>query len=253
MSGTSVSIGADALRPSVCAVPDDDVPSLDSGRDPPPPESLDAGVELVGRVPTRLRRIRGRLRRRGAPPAPPTLTVAGSEGHCGLRAVCATVARLEAELAEARGRLETLIAGSRATVEHVPLRPAAPSPAGSLGVDTGVRTPPDGPIHGVLPGPVASRPLTAREWQVAVALAGGASPGEVSSQLGIAVATVHKHLEHVYAKLGVHTQVAVCAAVAVLVSEPHPEGADSNAGAPHALPEAGGPTRDFAGTGAEPS
>jgi DNA-binding CsgD family transcriptional regulator len=45
--------------------------------------------------------------------------------------------------------------------------------------------------------------LTAREAEVLDALAAGDAPGQIALALGISPRTVHKHLEHVYRKLGV--------------------------------------------------
>jgi DNA-binding CsgD family transcriptional regulator len=45
--------------------------------------------------------------------------------------------------------------------------------------------------------------LTAREAEVLSALARGATASQVARELQISPRTVHKHLEHVYRKLGV--------------------------------------------------
>lgn len=49
--------------------------------------------------------------------------------------------------------------------------------------------------------------LTARERDVLVLLAGGMTAQQIASRLEISAATVRKHLEHAYAKLGVHDRL----------------------------------------------
>jgi DNA-binding CsgD family transcriptional regulator len=57
--------------------------------------------------------------------------------------------------------------------------------------------------------PLAAAGLTNRETNVLRLLAAGRSNAEIASELGGAsVRTVHKHLEHIYAKLGVHDRTA---------------------------------------------
>jgi len=53
--------------------------------------------------------------------------------------------------------------------------------------------------------------LTPREGEVLLALAGGATPSQIARELAISRRTVHKHLEHVYRKLGVTHQGAATA------------------------------------------
>ena len=48
--------------------------------------------------------------------------------------------------------------------------------------------------------------LTSREHQVLKLLADGLGPTEISAELGISQKTVATHIEHIYAKLGVHTR-----------------------------------------------
>lgn len=48
--------------------------------------------------------------------------------------------------------------------------------------------------------------LTVREAEILTWVARGESDAEISSRLGIAAATVNKHLEHAYAALGVHSR-----------------------------------------------
>jgi len=55
-------------------------------------------------------------------------------------------------------------------------------------------------------------PLTHRERQILDLLAEGWSNAEIASTLWIAPTTVRKHLENIYAKLGVHTRTAAVAA-----------------------------------------
>jgi len=50
--------------------------------------------------------------------------------------------------------------------------------------------------------------LTRRQAEVLALLAGGADVERIARDLYISVATVRKHLEHVYARLGVHTRAA---------------------------------------------
>jgi DNA-binding CsgD family transcriptional regulator len=57
--------------------------------------------------------------------------------------------------------------------------------------------------------PLAAAGLTNRETNVLRLLAAGHSNAEIASELGGAsIRTVHKHLEHIYAKLGVHDRTA---------------------------------------------
>jgi DNA-binding NarL/FixJ family response regulator len=58
--------------------------------------------------------------------------------------------------------------------------------------------------------------LTARESQVAIALATGLAPKQIAPLLGITLPTVQKHLEHIFSKLGVHSQVAAAITIAGL-------------------------------------
>lgn len=53
--------------------------------------------------------------------------------------------------------------------------------------------------------------LTARERTLLALVAHGLTNKEIAGELGIATATVKKHLEHVYAKLGVRTRTAALA------------------------------------------
>jgi DNA-binding NarL/FixJ family response regulator len=53
--------------------------------------------------------------------------------------------------------------------------------------------------------------LTPREREVLTLLAGGSSPREIAARLVISVKTVATHLEHVLAKLGVHSRAEAVA------------------------------------------
>jgi DNA-binding NarL/FixJ family response regulator len=50
--------------------------------------------------------------------------------------------------------------------------------------------------------------LTGRERDVVYRLASGITDRQIAAQLGLSPRTVHKHLEHVYQKLGVSTRTA---------------------------------------------
>lgn len=50
--------------------------------------------------------------------------------------------------------------------------------------------------------------LTPREREVVIWLAHGKTDAEIAALLGLSTRTVHKHLEHVYVKLGVETRTA---------------------------------------------
>jgi DNA-binding NarL/FixJ family response regulator len=60
----------------------------------------------------------------------------------------------------------------------------------------------------------AAAGLTAREGEVLSALARGATASQIARDLAISTRTVHKHLEHVYRKLGVtHGGAAMARAI----------------------------------------
>jgi len=67
------------------------------------------------------------------------------------------------------------------------------------------RTPPDAAQH------LRARGLTPREVEVVLALEPGLRNAEIAAALGISPQTVRKHLENVYAKLGVQSRGAVVA------------------------------------------
>lgn len=60
---------------------------------------------------------------------------------------------------------------------------------------------------------VAAEPLSTCERRVLELVASGARNSDVAAQLGVTVATVRKHLEHTYRKLGVNSRTAAVAAV----------------------------------------
>ncbi len=53
--------------------------------------------------------------------------------------------------------------------------------------------------------------LTNRQIEISRALLNGVPVKEIARSMGIGIATVHKHLEHIYVKTGVHSQVAALA------------------------------------------
>ena len=59
--------------------------------------------------------------------------------------------------------------------------------------------------------------LTAREVEVVRGLAAGKSTAEIAHELWVTPATVSKHLEHVYRKLGVSSRTAALAAIGARV------------------------------------
>ena len=56
-------------------------------------------------------------------------------------------------------------------------------------------------------------PLSPREQEILDLVAEGKSNTEIAERLWISRGTVRKHLEHIYAKLGVHTRTAAAALV----------------------------------------
>jgi DNA-binding CsgD family transcriptional regulator len=60
----------------------------------------------------------------------------------------------------------------------------------------------------------AARDLTAQEGRVAALAATGASNPQIARQLSVSVSTVETHLEHIYAKLGIHSRHELIAAAA---------------------------------------
>jgi len=83
---------------------------------------------------------------------------------------------------------------------------ARPDPAtGETALLLERRTPPDAAGH------LRARGLTPREVEVVLALERGLRNADIAATLGISPQTVRKHLENVYAKLGVHSRGAVVA------------------------------------------
>jgi DNA-binding NarL/FixJ family response regulator len=73
-------------------------------------------------------------------------------------------------------------------------------------------------------GAAEQEPVTQREREVLLALAGGLSAQQIARQLSIRPGTVRKHLEHVYAKLECHdrlTAVNKARDLGVLASSSH--------------------------------
>ncbi len=56
--------------------------------------------------------------------------------------------------------------------------------------------------------PADGRSLTTRERDVLFSLTSGETDRQIARRLGVSPRTVHKHLEHVYRKLGVVTRTA---------------------------------------------
>jgi DNA-binding CsgD family transcriptional regulator len=166
---------------------------------------------------------------------------------CRYQKECAAIAWLQDELFQARRDLEALTLAARQTEPERRSKHDPPSGPGAGFSVRDRRLAPSQLGREAAVGALTAGGLTAREREVALALAGGAVPRQVADQLGIRTATVHKHLEHVYSKLGVHTQVAACAAVASLIghrSQPSQDGAPRVSSAaedledPHATPRA---------------
>jgi DNA-binding NarL/FixJ family response regulator len=61
------------------------------------------------------------------------------------------------------------------------------------------------------PGDTTGPRLTAREGEVLRLLAAGLAPAQIASELSISPKTVATHVEHIYAKLGVHTRAQAVA------------------------------------------
>jgi DNA-binding NarL/FixJ family response regulator len=53
--------------------------------------------------------------------------------------------------------------------------------------------------------------LTRREWEILDLVAEGKTNAQIAERLWLSPGTVHKHLDNVYAKLGVHTRTAATA------------------------------------------
>lgn len=64
-----------------------------------------------------------------------------------------------------------------------------------------------------VPAPIRTRRLTPREGDVMLWLSYGKTDADIAALLAISKRTVHKHLEHIYEKLGVETRTAAVMAV----------------------------------------
>ncbi len=71
---------------------------------------------------------------------------------------------------------------------------------------------------------VSAPRLTPRERETVTLLARGLTNRQIGRELGISEGTVRKHLEHVYARLGVTNRVSAVAAYPDLLSGSHSEG-----------------------------
>ena len=97
---------------------------------------------------------------------------------------------------------------------------ASPSRDQPLRVESnGTRLIVEPPTRGslILAEEIALPPLTAREVEVLRGLAAGRSTAEIARELYVTPATVSKHLEHVYRKLGVQSRTAALAAIGARV------------------------------------
>jgi DNA-binding NarL/FixJ family response regulator len=70
---------------------------------------------------------------------------------------------------------------------------------------------PDRSALTVLQEPVLPVPLTSREWDVMRCVAEGMTNVEIAAFLTVTQGTVKKHLEHIYAKLGVRSRTTALA------------------------------------------
>jgi DNA-binding CsgD family transcriptional regulator len=97
---------------------------------------------------------------------------------------------------------------------------ASPSPDQRLQVErSGARLVVEAPTRsGLIVAEEPVRPsLTAREVEVVRGLAAGKSTAEIAHELWVTPATVSKHLEHIYRKLGVSSRTAALAAIGARV------------------------------------
>ena len=113
----------------------------------------------------------------------------------------------------------------RTVRSYDPSRPAVLSPpvrlSGAGGGIDGWYVPSPVPPHVVLvkatdengPSPLADLGLTAREVEVAGALAGGGTNAQLATRLGISEGTVRKHLERIYRALEVDNRTAAVARI----------------------------------------
>lgn len=66
------------------------------------------------------------------------------------------------------------------------------------------------PVEDAL-APIATHPLTRREHEVVMLVAEGLTNTQIAERLWISPGTVRRHLQNVFAKLGVHTRTAAVA------------------------------------------
>jgi DNA-binding CsgD family transcriptional regulator len=104
----------------------------------------------------------------------------------------------------ARGALAVLYRRALALAE---LRTTVTGLRELLGAAAGGIDRPPAPAQAV-DAPPAVLPLTAREREVLRWVAAGKTDRDIAAILGISARTVHKHLQHVYEKLGVETRTA---------------------------------------------
>jgi DNA-binding CsgD family transcriptional regulator len=67
---------------------------------------------------------------------------------------------------------------------------------------------------------VSNEALTRREHEVVTLVAEGLTNAEIACRLWISPGTVRKHLENVFAKLGVHTRTAAVARIRATAIQP---------------------------------
>jgi DNA-binding CsgD family transcriptional regulator len=87
-------------------------------------------------------------------------------------------------------------AGARITVHRLPAGDAKCAAIAIIAAVSAARPPSEDPVPG----------LTAREREVALLIAGGASAKVIAHALGVSVHTVSRHTERIYAKAGVGTR-----------------------------------------------
>jgi len=79
-------------------------------------------------------------------------------------------------------------------------------------------------LAGVIPSWPVAVALTLREAQVLTWAARGRSDDAIAAMLGMAPATVGKHLEHAYEKIGVHSRTEALWRLGESTSEDRPAG-----------------------------
>ena len=70
------------------------------------------------------------------------------------------------------------------------------------------------PASPTRPGPTAPHGLTAREAEIVGLIAEGLSNAQIAARLVVSVRTVERHIENIYAKLGLHGRTARAAVAA---------------------------------------